>query len=67
MPANVFVLNSAGYPLITYFTKHDISNLGGFNLGGTNASGQVRNLFGVLYCIDLSIIGSEHGWKLGID
>ncbi|KDQ21152.1 glycoside hydrolase family 16 protein [Botryobasidium botryosum FD-172 SS1] len=31
----------AGYPLITYFTSPKPSTLGGFNLGGINASGQV--------------------------
>ena len=32
---------SAGYPIISHFTRHEQSTLGGFNLGGTNASGQV--------------------------
>ena len=34
----------AGYPLITYFTKHPLSTLGAFNLGGINATGQVAKL-----------------------
>jgi hypothetical protein len=33
---------SAGYPLIDFFSKHDFSTFGAFNLGGINASGQVR-------------------------
>lgn len=36
--------HSAGYPIITYFTGTELSNQGGFNLGGINASGQVRLL-----------------------
>lgn len=34
---------SAGYPIISHFTKHEQSTFGGFNLGGINASGQVRD------------------------
>lgn len=37
---------SACYPLITYFTKPKLSYLGGFNLGGINASGQVPEIPG---------------------
>lgn len=32
---------SAGYPLISHFMARKPSNLGGFNLGGINATGQV--------------------------
>lgn len=35
---------SAGYPIITYFTKSTQSDLGGFNVGGINASGQVPSI-----------------------
>jgi beta-glucanase (GH16 family) len=34
---------SAGYPLITYFTRHPLSTIGGFNIGGINATGQVAH------------------------
>ncbi|SAM58275.1 related to SKN1-protein involved in sphingolipid biosynthesis [Ustilago bromivora] len=35
----------AGYPIISHFEKlYDASNKGGFNLGGTNGSGQVPDL-----------------------
>ncbi|KAF9476639.1 SKN1-domain-containing protein [Pholiota conissans] len=34
-------LDSAGYPIISHFTKKSQTTQGGFNLGGTNASGQV--------------------------
>ncbi|KAK0464977.1 beta-glucan synthesis-associated [Desarmillaria tabescens] len=43
----------AGYPIISYFTTHDISSLGGFNLGGINASGQVPSMPGNWGMIDL--------------
>jgi hypothetical protein len=33
---------SAGFPIISHFTEKPPSTLGGFNLGGINASGQVR-------------------------
>ena len=29
--------------MISYFTKRPLSNAGGFNLGGINASGQASN------------------------
>lgn len=31
----------AGYPMATYFSKHSLNFFGAFNLGGTNATGQV--------------------------
>lgn len=34
---------SAGYPVASHFTQKKFSTLGGFNIGGTNASGQVRS------------------------
>lgn len=34
----------AGYPIITFLTRHPLSRQGGFNLGGTNSSGQVPKL-----------------------
>ncbi|EEB99503.1 hypothetical protein MPER_00808 [Moniliophthora perniciosa FA553] len=36
----------AGYPIINYLTTHEMSFLGGFNLGGINASGQVPTMPG---------------------
>lgn len=35
--------------MISYFTTHSLSYAGGFNLGGTNASGQARS--NMLYCV----------------
>ena len=43
---------SAGYPLITYFTMSKQSTLGGFNLGGVNASGQIPDIPGLRGPID---------------
>ncbi|OBZ79710.1 Beta-glucan synthesis-associated protein KRE6 [Grifola frondosa] len=43
----------AGYPLISYFTRHKLSTLGGFNLGGINATGQVPSIPGGWGLIDL--------------
>ncbi|KAF8807739.1 glycoside hydrolase family 16 protein [Phlegmacium glaucopus] len=43
----------AGYPLISHFTSHPLSNLGGFNLGGINGSGQVPSMPGNWGLIDL--------------
>jgi hypothetical protein len=37
----MLIISSAGYPLITYFTKHSLATFGGFNIGGINATGQV--------------------------
>ncbi|KAF8203180.1 beta-glucan synthesis-associated protein-domain-containing protein [Pholiota molesta] len=42
----------AGYPLITYFTSKTQSKLGGFNIGGINASGQVPMISGNWGLID---------------
>jgi beta-glucan synthesis-associated protein KRE6 len=44
---------SAGYPLISFFTTHPPSTLGGFNFGGINASGQVPSMNGNWGLIDL--------------
>lgn len=43
----------AGYPIATYLTKHSLSTFGAFNLGGTNASGQVPDMSGNWGLIDL--------------
>lgn len=44
---------SAGYPIISHFTSHSQSFLGGFNVGGTNSSGQVPEITGNFGLIDL--------------
>ncbi|KAL5495092.1 hypothetical protein ACEPAI_554 [Sanghuangporus weigelae] len=40
----------AGYPLITHFTSNKLSTMGGFNIGGINASGQIAEIgnFGLI-------------------
>ncbi|KAL0578612.1 hypothetical protein V5O48_003403 [Marasmius crinis-equi] len=50
----------AGYPLATYFTQHEMSFLGGFNLGGINASGQVPTMPGNWGLIDLDTPQDAH-------
>lgn len=45
-------LISAGFPLISHFTKRPLSTLGGFNLGGINASGQIPVMPGNWALID---------------
>jgi hypothetical protein len=41
-------VHSAGYPMITYFTQRQFSTLGGYNLGGINATGQIPIMSGML-------------------
>ena len=43
---------SAGYPLTTFFTSHGPRKLGGYNLGGINATGQVPVMNGNFALID---------------
>ena len=43
---------SAGYPLASFLRSHPLSTLGGFNAGGTNASGMVPNITQVLSLVD---------------
>lgn len=43
----------AGYPIITALTSDPLSNNGGFNVGGVNASGQVPLIPGVPEIIDV--------------
>ncbi|KAJ3570177.1 hypothetical protein NP233_g4569 [Leucocoprinus birnbaumii] len=42
----------AGFPVLQHFLKKKPSNQGGFNLGGTNATGQVPNIPGNYMLID---------------
>ncbi|TDL29248.1 glycoside hydrolase family 16 protein [Rickenella mellea] len=60
----------AGYPVISYFTRHKPSNLGGFNLGGINASGQVPIMAGNWGLIDKETPQEAYtrsGWNDGSD
>ncbi|CCM05196.1 uncharacterized protein FIBRA_07405 [Fibroporia radiculosa] len=50
----------AGYPLISYFTSHQLSNAGGFNIGGMNASGQIPSMTGNYGLIDKDTPQSAH-------
>ncbi|KAJ3550293.1 hypothetical protein NMY22_g568 [Coprinellus aureogranulatus] len=42
----------AGYPLISHFTAEKPSKMGGFNIGGINATGQIPSLLGNYGLID---------------
>ncbi|KAF9462094.1 glycoside hydrolase family 16 protein [Collybia nuda] len=42
----------AGYPLVSHFTSTPLSTLGGFNIGGINATGQVPDMTGNWGLID---------------
>jgi beta-glucan synthesis-associated protein KRE6 len=44
---------SAGYPIISFLLKKPPSTLGGFNLGRTNASGQIAQMAGNWGLIDV--------------
>lgn len=46
------VRRSAGYPLVSHFTSAKLSTLGGFNIGGINASGQIPSFVGNYGLID---------------
>ncbi|KDQ55958.1 glycoside hydrolase family 16 protein [Jaapia argillacea MUCL 33604] len=43
----------AGYPLLSFFTRHPLKSFGGFNVGGTNETGQVPAMPGNWGVIDL--------------
>lgn len=45
-------IRSAGYPIISHFTSTPLSTLGGFNIGGINASGQIPSMPGNYGLID---------------
>ncbi|KAG1758982.1 glycoside hydrolase family 16 protein [Suillus occidentalis] len=50
----------AGYPMISYFTKQSLSNEGGFNIGGINASGQIPTMTNNYGLIDVDTPTSAH-------
>ncbi|KAI6108451.1 glycoside hydrolase family 16 protein [Pisolithus croceorrhizus] len=50
----------AGYPMISYFTRHDISLNDGFNLGGINASGQLPSMTNDWGLIDVDTPSSAY-------
>ncbi|KDR65838.1 hypothetical protein GALMADRAFT_260035 [Galerina marginata CBS 339.88] len=47
-----FLTLFAGYPIFSHFTQHKQTTQGAFNLGGTNASGQVPLMSGNFALID---------------
>jgi beta-glucan synthesis-associated protein KRE6 len=44
---------SAGYPIVSFILTKKPSTMGGFNLGGTNATGQIPSMTGNWGLIDL--------------
>ncbi|KAG6336598.1 hypothetical protein ID866_2507 [Astraeus odoratus] len=60
----------AGYPLISYFTRHKMSTNGGFNLGGINATGQLPEIHGYRSLIDVDTpkeAYTKRSWNSGPD
>ncbi|KAJ4485953.1 beta-glucan synthesis-associated [Lentinula aciculospora] len=58
----VFVTLFAGYPLISFFTRTNMSTMGGFNLGGINASGQIPMMSGNFGLIDLETPQDQYAY-----
>lgn len=58
-------LSSAGYPIISFFTTTPLSTMGGFNLGGTNATGQVGFLSTHVSPAPIPFEGFPPQWQLG--
>lgn len=48
----IFTSGSIGYPVISYYRDVGASTRGGFNLGGSNATGQIPQLIGNFGIID---------------
>ncbi|KIM68922.1 glycoside hydrolase family 16 protein [Scleroderma citrinum Foug A] len=60
----------AGYPLISYFSRHIMPTNGGFNLGGINASGQLPMIHGYRSLIDVDTPKGAYtkpSWNGGAD
>ncbi|PWN44596.1 concanavalin A-like lectin/glucanase [Ceraceosorus guamensis] len=51
----------AGYPIIAHYTKHP-DNTSGFNIGGTNGSGQVPNVPSILGLVDNDTLPADREW-----
>ncbi|KAF5348742.1 hypothetical protein D9758_006835 [Tetrapyrgos nigripes] len=55
-----------GYPVATFANRRPLSRFGGFNIGGTNQSGQVPKIPGNWQLIDLDTpkeVYTKPGWK----
>lgn len=52
----------AGYPIISYLTKRHGNKMGGFNLGGTNGTGQVPIIAQLLGLIDRDTPSAAQTW-----
>lgn len=53
----------AGYPMVSFFTKHPLSTLGGFNIGGINSTGQVPSMSGDWGLIDVDTPQEAYTYK----
>ncbi len=53
----------AGYPILRWFLKTHTGKLGGFNLGGTNGTGQVPLIPGLFSLIDPDTPASARRWN----
>ena len=58
---------SGGYPMISYFQTRKPSTLGGYNLGGTNGSGQVPEMHNHATLIDPDTPDSALHWTSNED
>jgi hypothetical protein len=53
----------AGYPIISHYAKRPESTLGGFNIGGTNGTGQVPVVLSQLRLRDNDTPASANTWR----
>lgn len=56
----------AGYPIISHYTDFKVGKMGGFNLGGSNGSGQVPDL-NVFSMIDAETPADAQTWTNPVD
>ena len=64
------VFYSMGYPIASHYAGTHLTNQGGFNIGGLNASGQVHSLYNHLRLSAphplLRLLGAGYTWELGL-
>lgn len=57
----------AGYPIISHYTKEEVGNKGGFNIGGSNGSGQVPEIPGLAMLVDTDTPSNARTFKSKVD
>lgn len=57
----------AGYPIIAHYTGHKETNMGGFNLGGSNGTGQVPVLQNLFKLVDDDTPSDAQSWTHPVD